>query len=276
MTLASAVTFPSLRLPPNPALWSRCKSPRAPPWSPAPPAASAHRSPTRCRHPAHSCRDREALSRQAGKLGAERPVETVPADLTTDEGLDAVCAAAERMAVDLLVCNAGSSPYGDFLSAEETALRNTVAVNVTAPMVLIRRLLPGMIERAETGSQRAGLIVVSSGLGFVPTPRLATYAASKAFTLSLTDALAAELARRPISVLALCPTLTRSRFAERSGFGAMPLGAQSPNHVARQALRALGRQQTLVLGPLTGSVLSVPALVRASVAQTLQGLLPSR
>src|SRR5690349_5402650 len=83
---------------------------------------------------------------------------------------------------------------------------------------------------------RAGLIVVSSSTAFLPVPRLAAYAASKAFALSLAEALAAELTGRPVDVLVLCPTATRSRFAERSGFGRTPPLAQSPAHVARRAL----------------------------------------
>lgn len=222
-------------------------------------------------------RDEAALGRLASQLSTDgRVVDTAVADLATDAGLDAVCAAAEQFSPDLLVCNAGVGPFGDLLSAEEAALRQTVLVNVTAPLVLIRRLLPGMLERAELEGRRAGLIVVSSNAGFLPVPRLAAYAASKAFDLSLTEALAAELTGRPVDVLALCPTATRTRFAERSGFGRMPLGAQSPRHVARSALAALGRQRTLVLGPLSGSVLAAPALVRASLAQALHTVLPRR
>ena len=222
-------------------------------------------------------RDEAALARLAAELGESgRVVETLGADLATDAGLDAVCAAAERFGLDLLVCNAGVGPFGDFLAADEEALRAIILVNVTAPLVLTRRLLPGMIARAEVDGRRAGLIVVSSGAAFLPVPRLAVYAASKAFDLSLAEALGAELTGRPIDVLALCPTVTRSRFAERSGFGADPPGAQDPAHVARSALSALGRQRTLVLGPLTGSVLTGPALVRAGLAQVLQAVLPRR
>ena len=220
-------------------------------------------------------RDEGALALLAAELGGGgRLIETLGADLSTDEGLDAVCAAAEKFGIDLLVCNAGVGAFGDFLTADEEALRATVLVNVMAPLVLTRRLLPRMIERAEAGGGRAGLIIVSSGAAFLPVPRLAAYAASKAFDLSLTEALGAELTSWPVDVLALCPTTTRSRFAERSGFGANPPGAQNPAHVARSALQALGRQRTLVLGPLTGSVLTAPALVRAGLAQALQAVLP--
>jgi short-subunit dehydrogenase len=224
-------------------------------------------------------RNKEALGRLATTLGdgaSGRRVETVSADLTSDEGLDVLCAAAEPFAADLLICNAGFGPFGDFLSAPEADLRNTVSLNAMAPLVLMRRLLPDMLTRAEAEGRRAGLIVVSSGLGFLPVPRLATYAATKAFDLSLTEALAAELSARPVDILALCPTATRTRFSERSGYGRNPPGAQDPAHVASQALVALGRQRTLVLGAVSGSVLTVPALVRAAVAQALQTLLPRR
>ncbi len=221
-------------------------------------------------------RDESALIALAEQLGAGRLVETLAADLSEEAGLDAVCAAAERFSIDLLICNAGLGPYGDFLDAPEASLRATVSVNVMAPLVLLRRLLPGMIARAEASVTRAGTIVLSSGAAFLPVPRLAAYAASKAFDLSLTEALSAELSGRPIDILALCPTATRSRFAERSGFGGTPPGAQQPEHVAKTALAALGKQRTLTLGPLSGSVLSAPALVRAAAAQAFQVLLPRR
>ena len=221
-------------------------------------------------------RDERALLRLAEDLGSDRLLETLAADLATDSGLDALSAAAERFGIDLLVCNAGLGPFGDFLATDEAALRQTVAVNVMAPLVLIRRLLPGMIARAATSGERSGLIVVSSSTAFLPVPRLAAYAASKAFALSLAEALAAELTGRPVDVLALCPTATRSRFAERSGFGRIPPLAQSPAHVARRALATLGKQRTLVLGPISGSVLTPPALLRAAAAQIFQTVLPRR
>ena len=90
-----------------------------------------------------------------------------------------------------------------------------------------------MLARARTGGTRAGLIVTASDVGFFPVPRLAAYAASKAFDLSLTEALAAELVGEPLDVLALCPTATRTRFAARSGFGDNFPGAQDPSDVAR-------------------------------------------
>src|SRR4051812_31023580 len=237
-------------------------------------------------------RNLDALAHLAAQLsGAGRRVETVAADLTTEDGLDTVAARAGEFGVDLLVLNAGTGRFGDFLAQSEVALRETVGVNVLAPAVLAHRLLPGMIERARSAGRRGGVIIVSSNTAFAPVPRLytfprkppcargrrlATYAESKPLAFSLAEHWPAELTAEPMDVLALCPTATRSRFAERAGWGSEIPGAQSPRHVANAALRALGRQRTLVLGPLSGTVLAVPALARAAVAQGIALLLPRR
>jgi uncharacterized protein len=221
-------------------------------------------------------RNQQSLETLTHDLGHDRVVETISADLSKDAGIDAVSDIAAARNIDLLICNAGVGPYGDFLSAPEDALKRTLLVNAMAPMILARRLLPGMIDRAKATGHRAGVIIVASSAAFVPVPRLAAYAASKSFDLSLTETLAAEVADQPIDVLAVCPTATRSRFAERSGFGDMPPMAQSPQYVARRALWALGRQRTLVLGPVTGSMLTPVSFARAAIAHTLQRVLPQR
>ncbi|WP_376097287.1 SDR family NAD(P)-dependent oxidoreductase [Roseomonas sp. CCTCC AB2023176] len=222
--------------------------------------------------------------RDAGKLdllrqdltGQGGSAQVIPADLTTEAGLDALSAAAGTFAPDLIILNAGTGPYGDLLAQDEHALRETLALNALAPLVLLRRLLPAMLDRARANGSRAGAIVTSSDVAFFPVPRLATYAATKAFDLSLTEALGAELASEPVDILALCPTATRTRFAKRSGFGPNLPGAQHPSDVAQSALRALGRQRTLTLGPVSGSVLAVPALVRYGIAEAIGRFVPRR
>ena len=74
------------------------------------------------------------MLRLSRELGPHRLVEMIAADLTTEHGLDVLCAAAERLRIDLLICNAGVGPFDDFLLTDEAALRQTVAVNVLAPV----------------------------------------------------------------------------------------------------------------------------------------------
>jgi len=209
----------------------------------------------------------EALRQALATSG--RRVQCIVADLSTMAGVEAVADAAEAFGIDLLIANAGLGPFGPFLEVSEQALRDTVAVNVMATTLLARRLVPGLLTRARERGGRAGLIVVASGVAFMPVPNLAVYAASKAFGLSLTEALAAELASEPIDVLALCPTATRSRFAERSGYRDGLPGAQDPGHVAKAALGALGQRRTLVLGAVSGPALSLVAVARVALAQAI-------
>jgi len=211
-----------------------------------------------------TARNEGALRTIAGKARKKgRRIEIVAADLSTPEGREAVIAACEDAEIDLLINNAGLGTYGQFLEAEEHALEAIITVNVLAPVVLARRLLPGMIERARLAGRRAGIINVSSGTAFVPVPTMAVYGASKVFDLSFSEAIAAELAGQPIDVLTLCPGATRTQFGARAGYERRNLpGAVEPERVARAAMNALGRQRTLITGVIGPLAFGPTALVR--------------
>ena len=223
-----------------------------------------------------SGRDEDKLDRPRAELGGARRVDAVAADLSTADGLDALSAAARLFGPDLLIANAGIGPHRDMLETDEVDLRDLVSVNVMAPLLLARRLLPDMIAAARTERRRCGVITVASTAAFLPVPKLAAYAASKSFLLSWTEALAAELSGDPIDVLALCPTATRSDFARRSGFGAGIPGAQDPALVAHKALASLGHRRTLVMGPVGSALFTGPVLLRAAAAQMFRAVLPRR
>lgn len=200
-----------------------------------------------------SGRDGERLAALKDELGGGgRRIETLAADLATEAGRAALVAMAEVAQPDLLINNAGLGRYGRFLESPPEAERAMVEVNVTAPLVLTRALLPGMLERARAGGRRAALILVSSTSAFMPLPYFSTYAATKAFDLLLAEGLAGELKREPVDVLALCPGATATRFFERAGVAGSSLAidrdADEPSAVARAALEALGKQTVLVFG----------------------------
>ncbi|MBI4184884.1 MAG: SDR family NAD(P)-dependent oxidoreductase [Proteobacteria bacterium] len=195
-------------------------------------------------------RDRDRLAALAAGLDAAgHEVEALAADLATDAGRAAVITRAEARAIDLLVNNAGFGRFGPYLESDPRVEREMVEVNVTAVAALTRALLPGMIARARGGGTRAGLIVVASTVAFAPAPFFATYAATKAFDLHFSEALAVELADEPIDVLALCPGATRTEFQRRAGMGggARPRG-HTAEEVAARALAALGKKPVLVVG----------------------------
>jgi short-subunit dehydrogenase len=196
-------------------------------------------------------RDRDSLNALAQELALNgRQVRTVVADLTDPEGRYAVIGAAEMARVDLVINNAGIGQLGRVIDNSELREMEMVQVNIAAPVEITRGLLPMLLRHAHEGGVRAGIINVASTAAFAPMPLFATYAATKAFLLNYTEALAEELAQEPIDILALCPGATETRFFERAGAGKPTMTTMhSAERVAQEGLRALGQERVHVVGP---------------------------
>lgn len=206
-------------------------------------------------------RDAEALGALAAELLRDgRRIEVVQADLATDDGADKVIEAGDAFGIDLLINNAGLGRFGAHLSNPAEAEAMTVRVNAEATTRLCRGLLPGMLARARSTGQRAGLVNMASTIAFAPVPQFAVYAASKAYVVSYTEALQAELGREPVDILLACPGSVATAFGARAGYagGRLP-GAITAEVVADKTLAALGRQSVVFtdrlsetgLGPVT-------------------------
>jgi len=135
--------------------------------------------------------------------------EVLAADLTTREGLDAVCARIKDVArpIDLVVNNAGFGSSGYFEQIDTDRLQDEIALNVSALVRLSHAAMSVMVER-----RRGWILNVSSVAGFQAGPRLAVYAATKAFVTSFSEAVHEEAKRAGVHVTALCPGLTRTEF----------------------------------------------------------------
>lgn len=219
-------------------------------------------------------RNKEKLEEAARRLSAGgRRVEIIVADLADERNVEQLIEQADAFGIDLLINNAGVGRLGRIIDNAAKAERDTAAVNVLAVVLLTRRLLPGMIARARSTGGRAGIIIVASTAAFTSVPYFATYAASKAFDLSFAEALGEEMRGEPVDVLALCPGATRTGFGGSAGFTGMDLpGAADPRTVARQALRALGRQRIKVTGPVSGPAFA-PFLLPRRIAAIGIGVL---
>jgi short-subunit dehydrogenase len=136
-------------------------------------------------------------------------IEVLAADLTTAEGLDAVArrVADEQRPIDLVVNNAGFGTSGEFHQLDSDRLDDEVALNVAALTRISRAALGVMVPRG-----RGFLLNVSSVAGFQPAPKLAVYAATKAYVTALSESLHEEMRGRGVHVTALCPGLTRTEF----------------------------------------------------------------
>lgn len=161
-------------------------------------------------------RDAERLSVVADDLGRchEVDVEVLPADLSSPVARAEV---ERRLAdavepVDLLVNAAGFGSSGAFAELPIAREEQMVELNVVAVVRLCSAVLPGMLERG-----RGDILNVASVAGLYPAPETATYAATKAFVCSFSDALHEETRGTGVGVTASLPGLTRTRFHERSG-----------------------------------------------------------
>ncbi len=200
-----------------------------------------------------------------------RIVETLPADLAEASGRRAVAEAAEAFGIDLFVNNAGLGIFGPLAKNDAAQEARLVAVNVTAVHELTRALLPGMIRRARERGSRAGVVIVSSVLGYVPAPLMTSYAASKAFDLFLAEGLAEELAGEPVDIQALCPGPVATEFAERAGVPGtvMPKGV-SATKVARRSLAQLGRKRVVIV-PTASAIALAPSRLFHRLAGSVVG-----
>jgi len=181
----------------------------------------------------------DRLQALAAELAPRVPVLAVPLDLAR-EGADLELQAALDAAgveVDLLVNSAGAGHTGRFHEEPADRLTAMVDLNVRAVVALTRRFLPPMVARG-----RGAILNVASMSSFQPVPYLATYAATKAFLLSFTEALGVELAGTGVKVQALCPGNIPTGFQKVAGTEAVPFNRTPPMSAAEvvdTSLRAL-------------------------------------
>ena len=189
-----------------------------------------------------AARSEKVLAELADGLHRKHGVSAraITVDLGREDGPDRLLESAGGAAaqIDILVNNAGFGTYGRFEELRVDRDHQEVMLNVTALARLTHLVLPSMLARG------AGILMnVASTAAFQPLPFMAIYGATKAFVLSFTEALWAELKDRSIRVLAVCPGPTETNFFKSVGDErAAGVGKRrTPEQVVSGALRALAR-----------------------------------
>ena len=199
-----------------------------------------------------------------------RHIEVLPADLTDPDDLAEVemrLAAADQP-VDFLVNNAGFGTTGAFVELPLERELEMIELNVVSLVRLTRAAMAAMVPRG------VGAIVnVSSLAGFQALPRTATYAATKAFVTSFTEAVAEEVRASGVTIQALCPGFTRTEFHATNNFdmGWIPsMSWQSSEQVVDASLRAIGRGRVVVVpGPLNRLLVAASWLTPRGLARRI-------
>ena len=152
-----------------------------------------------------------------------------------------------ELEIEMLINNAGFGSMGDFTKLDLERELQMIQLNVKALVDLTHHFLEPMRER-----KRGTIINVASTAGFQAVPYMATYAATKAFVLSFSEALWEENRQHGIHVMALCPGVTETNFFEASGMDHPPMRmSQAPEEVVDTALRALARRKHVVVSGWT-------------------------
>ncbi len=190
--------------------------------------------------------------------GGAAPI-VIACDLEQPDAGDRIAAilAAEGVEVEYVVNNAGFGMFGRAIVRDRAEQLGMIAVNIRALTELSLRFSDALIQH------RGGILNVASIAGFLPGPGMAVYYASKAYVLSFTEALRAELAPRGVRVTALCPGPVPSEFQARAGF--LPgldsaILNVSPADVAEAGYRGLMANKRAVIPGLGVKV--VPFLLR--------------
>jgi len=202
----------------------------------------------------------EILARQL-KSDTQAKVWVEPADLSHRGAAKKLAATLSKLGieVDILVNCAGVLEHGSFVDLPGSSHQGLIDLNVSGLTSMLTQFIPPMVERG-----KGRVLNVASIAAFQPVPSLATYAASKAYVLSLSESLAEELTGTGVSITALCPGITATNMLKNaqqksSGLKIPAFVVGDVEDVAAQGYRAC----------LKGDVICVPGAV--NLAATLTG-----
>ena len=208
-------------------------------------------------------RSRDKLEELSDELAAVHGINVtvMPTDLSVPGApkvlFDAV--KKKKLEIDVLVNNAGVLEMGAFATMPPERHQELINLNVAVLTDMVSRFVEPMIER-----ERGRILNVASIAAFQPVPSLATYAATKAYVLSLTESLSEELKYKGVTVTALCPGITETEMVARAR-EANPAASQLPPFLIGDVDDVAGQGYAACMA---GEVIRVPGALNfaASIA----------
>ena len=148
---------------------------------------------------------------------------------------------SEKLQVDILINNAGAGYVGEFTEEDLEKDESIMELNMNSLTILTKLCAKEMVKR------RSGKILnVASTGSYHPGPYTAVYYATKAYVLSLTEALAVELKPHNVNICALCPGATKTNFSKSAGKEDNPT-AMEASYVAEKAYKGLMKNKTTII-----------------------------
>lgn len=190
-------------------------------------------------------------------------MQVVVADLSTDEGIDAVAELCASQPLTMLVNNAGVAHYMPMVELPAEKARELLHVKVVAPTMLTRSALPGMIaRRVGTIVNVAGMIAFSGPApAGPPQGQRAVYAGTLACTVAMSQTLHAELEGTGVNVHVVCPGIVATEFHEVQGMDLSAIPRMSAEDVVTAALSGIE----------LGEVVSAPGVENYSLLDAVFG-----
>jgi uncharacterized protein len=224
-------------------------------------------------------RDAVRLAELAAELERVHGVSAEPlaADLLAADGIARVEARLVDLArpIDLLVNNAGFGTFGRFAELDVEREVQEVELNIVAVVRLTHAALGAMETRGD-----GAIMNLASLAAYQPAPHSATYAATKTFVHSFTNAVHEETRGSGVHVMVVCPGYTHTEFHDRAGLGDTALPEfvwQSADQVVAAALRDLDRRRaTSIPGPLNQVLAAFSSMAPAGITRRVAGEIVKR
>jgi short-subunit dehydrogenase len=243
-------------------------------------AAMARRLAARGMHLVLTARRVDLLEALAAELHTQHATrcEIIPADLSdpAEPGRLVNEIASRGLTIELLVNNAGFGVVATVETTDVERVLKMLRLNILALTELTYRVLPGMLQRGH-----GAIINIASVAAFQPIAHMGGYAASKSYVLHFSEALWAETKDTGVTVMALCPGVTRTGFFEAAGVPGWlrKQHSQSPDQVAKTALKGLEKRRQYWVSGWANYLLSLAVRIasrRIVVSETIKYFRPSK
>jgi len=192
-------------------------------------------------------RDQNKLDKTKKNIDEKHDVQirTLAVDLYQLDAIDRIIQKTNDLEIGLVIPNAGTENTGELVDNDLLAESRLIHLNMTLPMQISHHFGQKMKQR-----KQGGILFVASLFGYQPVPFVANYSASKAYILSLGQALHVEMKKYDVDVAVLSPGLTRTTMSSSMpvDFNKLPLFAQQPQQVAELGLSILGSKASVVSG----------------------------
>jgi uncharacterized protein len=185
--------------------------------------------------------------------------QVAAADLTQPASIQnlAQTLGQQGVSIRVLVNCAGVLHQDAFVSMQASDVQQMIDLNITALTAMLHAVVPMMISTVAECGGRAHVLNVASIAAFQPIPKLAVYAASKAYVLSLSESLAEELQGSGVSVTTLCPGITATNMLQQAK-GANDKLSQLPSFLVADVDDVA---QTAIDATLRGDAICVPGAI---------------